>query len=382
MLDQQKYAFDEFEEINTRLSIPEHIIKKVLKNFGADEAIAWVFNTWWTALLSAWARETLSQTQKSLLYTIGWPVIEKFWLFARHIWQACKLRQDTPYHERKSPIFYFKQIAKWWWESLLKDVLIHDPLYWMLMYACLQSHTNASSLWITAYSVWSFILAIGWVALLERGYDETKYAILKKNLEQAWFLKDAYYQSKLEMTTQIYTAEEIFDCLNDRFNLTDYFQRNYSDEYIESKNEMYWWKYIHLRKRQVTSPTTWENRCASELVLTKPDIIRLNGLHELNYFYMEKEKWTFGDNLDDNLLAPRKSKNEQNEIITFDRTVSRNAQWLYVAHDTNHDKNNGIELKVHHHNKKLLVWAITILKKHFPWLVQSTITKKESRWKY
>lgn len=366
----------EKKKVKNRLSIPDHIVKKVLKNFGVDEAIAWVFNIWWTAILSAWARETLSHTQKNLLYTIGWPVIEKFWLFVRHIRLARKKRNSTPLHERKPIIFYAREIMAWGSESLLKDVLFHDPIYWVFMYLWLQANDSTNP---TIISFVSFFLAIFAVAGIERWYDEAKYVFIQSQLKKQWFSLESYHESRLFNTKNIH-ADAILNCLQDPFGLHEFTQRAYEDTYFMPKEKMTWGRYTaaRIRKRQCLNDLS-DPQVSTQYIFTKPSLMTLKELDEINYFSISKDKWYHTGEVV-NRLDKWVKPNQSREWIAFIRTLWRNSNGLLVAIDTDDkEENNTVELKVHQGNEELLIWAIALLKETFPGFKQSTESKQEAR---
>lgn len=363
-------------KIKNRLRIPEHIIKKILKNFWVDEAIAWAFNIWWTALLNKWTRETLSQTQKNLLFTIGWPIIEKVWLFIRPMRIAWKMWSSTPVHKRKPIIRYAREAMKWWWESLMKDVLFHDPIYWVFMYYWLQANQTTNPALI---SFISFALAIFAVAWIERWYDEAKYTNMQLQLKKQWFWKESYYESRLFNTKNIST-DEILNCLKEPFWLNEFSVRKYEDTYYKTKENMYWWRYtaMRIRKRYCVDEPSNE-QISTQYIFTKPSLMTLEELDELNYFLISKDKrfhiWEVANHLNKwvHIQQPTQS-------IDFTRTIWRNNEWLLVAIDTDeNDENNSVELKVHKGHELLSIASIALLKDTFPWFKQSTNSKQEIR---
>lgn len=352
------------------ISLPEHPFIQSVKTFWYDESIAGVFNVWWTLIFD----KILQVTDKTILSIAG-PIIEKIWFFWRSTHEVYKIYQQTPPQERLKIIHYGQMIIRSWWESLMKDILLHDPIYGVLMYYWLKNHEQTPS-WII--SLVSFVLAAFVISLWEYWYSEVRYLHLKHLIKNLWFNLESYEECKMLINSNINECE-IFETLQEPFGLWETSKRIYKDTYLSNTKETYSSQKIsaRIRSRSIDGNTNIKID-STQIVFTKAQQHKTKDIEQYNYFPIKKHKfyrkWHHIDDIEHLIWDTKNISHKE-----LSRTLSNNPNGLLVAVDVESNWKKAIELKTFCHQRFILIEAIRALMNNFWWLQQITLGKEERK---
>jgi len=366
--------------------LPENPFWEVFKRFGRDEFIALVINILGTVILAAIlsASSVPIETKVLLLAFVG-PVIEKIGFYPGHFWEARKTFNSIPLKRRKPFKFYRKRAIKRGTKSLIQDILIHDPVYIILMYVGLNMYAGTPE-WILAFL--SFIIAVVIVSFIEVGMNELLYRGLIARMKLRGFDKESYYEARFKIDTSR-KPEDVIKIFSEEFNLPNINKHSYVDYYYQTKLPMFSGRTPKLRLRKRCNKKHDGFIQTAQLVYTRAGEWSKNALSQYRYFPLRKDKmYAFLDqdmpqNIDeikDEKVKRFFAKNielETHTTVKFDRWVAFNSATILMSVDyiENGEENPHylVELKTYH-DKALLKEAMRYMMDEFT-VVQTTKDK-------
>ncbi len=370
------------------IAIPGSPFWDALKSFGRDEALAMVINIVGTVGVDfALQRDllgTFGEEEQRVILTFAGPVIEKFGFFPAHLKEAYDIYQTTPADQRDPYSHYVALGLKNGSKSLLKDILIHDPLYAVMMYSGLHFNSGTPA-WMIATV--SFIGAVFAVAGLDVAYDETKYWKLQRKARKAgWGIED-YFESRFLIDERI-EPEKIVEGVMREFSLSDQQRGEYHDRYFESLLPELSKRVakVRLRERQLGEENTFRT---AQIVYTRAGEIAQKNPQQFRYFPVEKRKIYFA--LDQEMpqsvdqIKDARAKDFLNERIgsalneiRFTRLIAKNPELLVAADCLDMVRPfNVVELKTRT-DTKLLQEAMRYVMLTYP-VLQTTYGKADLR---
>jgi len=371
------------------IHIPQNPFYEVLTRFGKDEAMAMLVNVVGTAGL-AWAMEqgmgaSLSKNDRDVVLAATGPVIEKVGFFPAHLKEAWEVYKTTPQDEREAFSYYVKKGLKEGSKSLLEDVLIHDPMYGLLMYKGLQMYPQTPA-WMMA--TLSFVAAVFAVAGLEVGYNELQYVREKHKWKKAGFGEESYYEARFLMSSEQKKENFLFQMERD-FSLSETMVGKYHDVYIPHTLPTYSGRNARLRLRQRVLEAEGRDVKTAQIVYTRAAEMATKTQEQFRYFLSRKDKLYLkleGEmpstieelaNVDVRAKLQAVRAEGGTEIIDFERTVARTERGLLVAVDMIEGDSPFyiVELKVHK-DTQLLQHAMRYVMLEFP-VLHTTQTKYE-----
>ena len=367
------------EQAEQPIVIPENPFWEVFKRFGRDEAIAMVINVIGAAITQyVLLFVALSPTVRKLTLSLVGPVIEKVGFFPAHFKEAWDVYSTTPKNKREPLQHYIKHALKGSSTSLLEDILVHDPVYIILMYFG-QVYSPATPAFLIAAC--SFIAAVFVVAALEVAAKELAYLKRKHALQKAGFGHESYYEARFFIRTD-QKPDEILQQLAKEFSLPLRHTGVYHDRYDACSLPAYSGRTPKLRlRRRIIAEEKREVKTA-QIVYTRSAELEKE-TSQFRYFPQQKDKFyavlekippSLETIQDKKVRAVLKAavKGKKYHDITFTRTIVRDPETLLVAVDNIRGKDPFyiLELKVRK-NISFLKQAMRYAMLHFP-VVQTT----------
>jgi len=358
----------------------------VFKRFGRDEMIAMLINIIGTAIAGI-------ATSNPIFLAVAGPIFEKIGFFPAHFWEARKVYNTTPVERRKSQKFYFWMAVKGGGVSLAEDIIIHDPIYIVLMYMGLTIYPGMP-VWILA--ALSFAIAVVVVAFIEVGFTEIRFKIYKWKLRKIGFENENYFESRFYISGKE-DPTKVIEKLVETFGLIHKAKLKYNDVYLDSKISHYSGRLPKLRLR-MRSPYEISQYSKHEVVeyegfLQTAQIVftRASELgddyDQWRYFPLKKEKFYYfldqdmpnrvrdiEDSVVKDCLTKIRDRDEPIKEISFYRTLAQNAQLLVSIDDMNGRPFYLLELKSYDAN--ILITAMRYTMMEFT-VVQTTHGKHE-----
>lgn len=350
--------------------LPKNPFLEVLKRFGTDELISMFVNVIGTFIISFF-------TGSLIFLSLAGPVIEKIGFFPAHFKEASSIYKTTPKDKRKPLLYYYKKAVKNGSKSLLEDLLVHDPIYIVLMFLSLSFAKNTP---VWALAALSFFIAVAIVAFLEVLIVEITYLRLKKSLIHKGFGFERYYESRFLINKSI-GSNEVLERISKDFDLKDKKRLEYHDKYFENDFSIYSGRIPRLRLRKRTGDTKKFMQTVQLVYTTAYESTNKN-IDQFRYFPILKEKLYFVIkekmpknllDIDDSTLKKTFKGSSTNPISTvdFERIVLRNNEILFSIDLMDSTKDYYVLEIKSHKNKKLLIEAMRYVMKEFP-VMQTT----------
>lgn len=309
---------------SSHIILPQNPFWKVFKRFGRDELISLIFNVAGTIYIANIVKNhpEFSFGFKTFLIAIGGPIIEKIGFYPYHLYDgivAFKRGHGTLK-------LCLRNAIKGGSVSMIEDIIVHDPVYFGLMWGGLFIYTGTPE-WMLA--VLSFLLAVGIVSVIEVGVIELWYKKFKRSL-RGLFHNEKYYESRFRVATNI-DPKDFIDKMTKKFNLSSYKEYNYTDKYLKSKLINFNEREGKVRQRFIN-----DNACNShifQITYTKAGEIPQNVLTQYRFFVNEKEKFT--SDLNNNSIENFTKYCDMGvySVLDFHRYSSRKINGLYAAID-------------------------------------------------
>lgn len=367
------------------IAVPKSPYWDALQSFGRDEAIAMVINILGTAGMefALHRNGTFSDEEQRALLAIAGPVIEKLGFFPAHAKEAHDIYRTTPVDQREPYGHYVKLALKNGSKSLLKDVLIHDPLYASMMYTGLQFNAGTPA-WLIATV--SFISAVFVVAGLDVAYDQTKYWNLARRAKKAGLGIEDYLESRFLVSDSV-RPEQVLEKVAGEFSLSGFKEGNYRDRYFEPLLPDFSKKAarVRLRERRLSEEEVIRT---AQIVYTRATEMALRNPSQFRYFPVEKRKIYF---LLNEQKMPESVEQIENDTakqffrgkvgaplydIQFKRMIAKDPALLVAADQVEAERPfNVVELKTRN-DPKLLQEAMRYVMLSFP-VLQTTYGKAD-----
>lgn len=266
---------------HTHISVPPHPFWGVFRRFGRDESIAMIVNvlgTWVVSLFfsSAW------------VLSLTGPAVEKLGFFPAHFWEARQLWLTTPRSKRHPLRFYLKRALKGGGVSLAEDVLVHDPLYILLMLGGLALYPGAPA-WLLAGA--SFIVAVFGVAGLELGVTECRYWLFKRRLASNGFSLESYYEARFLIAAKEKPSEALGRLVTE-FGLNAQLAFEFRDSYFDTDLPTYAGRTPRVRLRECHASGA-EPKRSIQVTFTRAAEQQSEDPDQHRYFPIRKDKMCY-----------------------------------------------------------------------------------------
>lgn len=367
------------------IRVPANPFWDVFKRFGRDEMIAMVLNVLGTAAMT-WLVGVvgIGIAARSIILSLVGPVVEKFGFFPGHFRDAFEFYRTTPPEKRQKLSKYFKDATKGGSISLLEDILIHDPLYILFMFAGMNLYPETPP-WLLATV--SFVMAVFVVAGGEVAVNEIRYALRRLWLWKIGFEKEKYYECRFFISAEKKSIE-VLERMTKKFNLTVKEKGTYEDHYYETRLPGYSGRDVKFRMRYRTVGDKEVNTI--QVVYRRAAEIAKSEVGQFRFFPQEKHKYYLDpgrirqgskdlkDITKQYLAVGKMCVKGTERVIRFKRTIARDyPNGLFVSID---DIDAGrpfflVELKVYK-DLKLLKRGMRFIMTEFP-VVQTTYGKEE-----
>jgi hypothetical protein len=227
-------------------------------------------------------------------------------------------------------------------KSLLEDILMHDPIYFVIMYFGLPKLPQTPA-WIL--SVFAFVIAVIIVAILEVSFVELLFKKCKHYLKKIGFQKTTYLESRFHFD-DYETAQELFNQLVKRYELGKITPEvSYRDKYLSLGQWAYNMRKVRVRFRERGLRGGNGTSRAIQVVFTRVGEMSKREAGQFRYYPALKEKfyfrfpdkmyWNVSDIPSENVKKfVKKFHNIPEEhIIEFERTVANNPKTLLASID-------------------------------------------------
>jgi hypothetical protein len=370
------------------IDLPDHPYIAALKDFGLDELLAGASDAVTTSIASRLVCESL----KPVILPFTGPVLEKVAFFPLHFHEAWKIYRTMPEDKRQSLGYYFKNALKDGSGNLLKDIMIHDPIYIGMMYLGLsQTDVHPGIL-----SLMSYITGILLVAAIDVGKNELLFARKRKQLAKVGFKDEFYYEARFLISSSMDPLDTL-GVFNKEFHLNSIGTIQYTDRYFETTLPSYSGRKPKLRLR------TRRNRNCIEQVSWSPDASSVSTvqivytrahenkkrLDQCRYFPAEKHKFFYRlsepimslEDIPDTQLRAALLRCQPPQPhysdISFERTIAGNSDIAICADTVIQDRPYYVvELKAYPHARRELLRAMRYIMVECPLAVHQTTQGK------
>lgn len=370
--------------------LPKSTFWDVFKRFGRDELIALIINSGATAgieyafdsnVLNSLAGP-LSRRSKDGILALSGPITEKAGFFPAHFREAWKEYRDTPVDQRDPLSSYFKSAVKSGSKSLAEDILVHDPLYVGLMYLGLNTLPQVPA-W--GLSIASFVAAVFAVAGAEVAVHELAYNKYLRDLKKAGFGSEQYIEARFHYPSEL-MAEEVFEMLVKRYELSEPASAQYKDRYFENELPVYGGRKPRIRLRERDEGNGGGMMRSAQIIYTKASEMHKKSVQQERFFPIKKNKlyflfeddmaWHFDDIRDDRArrIMKRAQTGTDYQDVAFYRRAANDPSSIMVTLDYVQDATTVVELKVFH-DKDLLKDAMRFTMRRGG--LETTYSKKE-----
>jgi hypothetical protein len=218
--------------------------------------------------------------------------VEKIGLFVWHFKEAYDIYKTTPEKERKNFNHYFKNAIKSGMPSLIKDVTIHDPLDYSMLYFGFKYLPTTPAFMISATS---FISSVILASIAEIGFYEARQKGLCRSMKKQGYGKESYYESRFIIKTAV-DPEKVLSKLDDEFKLGEVDEWEYHDIYFDHCIPGYNGRTAQMRLRERKS-ADGKSMASAQVIFTKAseDGTRKGErkYDQFRYFLSRKEKHYF-----------------------------------------------------------------------------------------
>src|SRR3989338_3306189 len=319
------------------ISLPGSPFWNVFKRFGRDELIAMFINVISTAIIALF-------TSLPIILAFSGPVIEKIGFFPAHFKEAYDVYKTTPKKLRKPLSHYLSQAFRNGSKSLTEDLLVHDPVYILLMFIALNIYSTAP-VWILA--TLSFAISIFIVSALEVAITELVFWNMKRKLKGKGFGAEKYLESHFLISPKE-SPKRLLTKLAEEFNLSQPKTLIYEDNYYETSLPHYSGRIPKVRLRNRTHEIRKYWKPSVQIVYTRPLETSEKEHEQFRFFPIIKEKLFFVlnqkmpntlDEIENQKIRKylkSVSKSIPHKKVKFERIFVRNSK-LYASIDIVHD---------------------------------------------
>ena len=368
------------------IRVPANPFWSVFRRFGRDELTGAVVALIATGALELYFHLT-GLTASVLLLALAGPVVEKIGFFFWHIKEAWDSYRTTLPADRKPFRAYARSAFRGGAKTLVEDILVHDPIYVVLMYFGIQVHPETPA-WLLVPV--AFTIAVVAVAFLEVGWTELQYRLFQRRLFKHRFEKEGYVESRFHLDPSA-DPDEVLEKLRENFmSEATPFELLYSDTYYKADLPCFNGRCPKVRFRVrdkckgdglfVTAQVIYTR--AEEQELDKPEQFRLFPSRKDKFYHLvELPDRKTADDLADNLLwwdsIGLSCVKEPTKKIVFKRRIIRDPNSLFISVDTICESGTiVVEIKAYHENCRLLKEAMRFIMHRFP-VLQTTHGKAD-----
>jgi hypothetical protein len=196
------------------IQIPSSPFWEVFKTFGRDELLAGIISILATIVIGVVLQHvTISAPYAVLCLAFAGPIFEKLGFFVGHFNDAYEIYSTTPVGDREDLSFYLKKALKGGGTSLFWDIILHDPVYVVLMIGGMSLHPETPA-WLLVPV--AFGVAVLLVATIRVGLSEVGYWWFKQRIFRKGFELEEYFEAKFFLSAEE-DPEKIITQLKDQF---------------------------------------------------------------------------------------------------------------------------------------------------------------------
>ncbi len=233
------------EELAKLIQLPPKVFRELLQEFGRDEMVALVVNMVATSVAS-----TL-QVGELLLAASG-PIVEKAGLFLYPTIRQYLTQKNLPPKERSKLLQTVNKIWKEGSATLARDLLLHDPIYTILLLMEMQKLPDIP---VALLSAIAFTISILLTVTTEIGGRELFHHLQLKQLEKQGFVLEQLYESRVMLLMDSSQAQQVLEEIQTQFGFNQIIEANYLDTYYDEKSGQNGRKY-KLRHRVRSEQTS------------------------------------------------------------------------------------------------------------------------------
>lgn len=350
---------------------PANPFWEVFKTFGRDELTGGVIALVATAFIEGgfyfYNGEGIFTPLQMLCLAIAGPILEKFGFFFWHFKEAKNIYKTTPVDDRKPYEFYLKKAFRGGLKTLIWDLLLHDPLYILLMLFGMKVHPSTPA-WLLVPI--AFAIAVVAVTVLEVTFNEIRYFFFRREKRQRGYELESYLDARFYLDSKI-DALVVIERLRDQF-LPDceIYTRSYEDHYFTAELPKFNSREGKMRLRRRGKD---EGESISiQYIYTRTIEDGRSTVGQFRFFPRKKDKhYRMFSDFDTALVV---AKNEAAELgckdkpqkIEFQRFMAYRSDTIFIAVDSINGDLRVIELKVYHDKPKLLIEAMRFVMHHYP----------------
>ena len=349
-------VFEEMSEEKSEklVEVTPNPVVKFGVQLGNDEIMAWIVSTVATGvvgLLIKCSAGDMSDASRVAILAIVGPIAEKPGLFFNHFLDAVREYRAADAQDREPLSSYVRRAFREGLPSLITDILLHDPVYALLLWGLL-SLSASSSPWVASLLAFlCFFVAVGVAAALKVAFVERWHRWQLRRLKRLGFVQKNYYEARFLVDPD--GDEALFpvptlDRLQKVFNLPIRTRYTYEDVYVTkhtlaSANG----RKPYLRFRQRTAEDGKPSKQAVQVMYTRSKEVKDGKLELYRCFMTRKEKSGYDFPLDkpmpwtDEGIADRKVARVVKRLSTaperlevqFMRHVAMDPEGIFISVD-------------------------------------------------
>lgn len=369
------------------IELPANPFWEVTRTFGRDEIYAGILSLVVTAILEwfFFVSGTVIAGNVALLLVLAGPIAEKFGFFIGHAWDARKEWNQTPQNERRNFAYYAKKAFHGGFKSLIQDILVHDPIYVILMFGGIWLHPQ-TPVWLLVPV--AFGVAVIAVAFLEVGFSELRYYLFKRRLFKLGFDIETYNEARFYVELSDINPKDVIEDLRDQFikNNDEIYSLAYEDRYYDHNLPEFNGRgaIVRVRERERGDKSKLKT---VQVVYTKANEHSEDDHSQFRFFPQRKNKIYYMLNKDEEhpLVAAHKKNIEKAltsldkplRTIQFHRFIAVSSEELFVSVDVIDSYETPyavIEIKAYVGREDLMIQAMRYIMTKYP-VVQITHNK-------
>lgn len=196
------------------IQIPRNPFWEVFRTFGRDELLAGIISVLATLIIgNLFQYITIPTSFAVICLALAGPVFEKLGFFVGHFKDAYEIYSTTPIADREELSFYLKKVLRGGGTSLFWDIILHDPVYVVLMLGGMSLHPETPA-WLLVPI--AFGIAVLLVATIRVGLSELGYWWFKRRIFKKGFELEEYYEAKFFLSAEE-DPEKIITQLKNQF---------------------------------------------------------------------------------------------------------------------------------------------------------------------
>lgn len=295
-----------------------------------------------------------------LLLVVAGPVIEKIGFFANSSREAVNIYRTTPVEERNPAYQYVQEAIKNGLPNLMKDIVVHDPLYTILMLLEIQQFPE-TPVWML--SVIAFLLSVAAIASGEVITKEALYKLQKERLKQSGFSLEKHLEARF--IVQNTHASQLLQELAIQFDLGDIHTSQYVDTYFPTNLPAYNGRQPIVRSRWRREEDSGENSEEIQVVYTRSSQLRNGQPEQYNYFPENKDKFKFPFDNNTQKVLKKITTDMKGHQVRFTRDYAHIPGKLLISTDQVNNGDNSytvVEIKSYREEKDAVQRMIQVMR--------------------